>query len=241
MARPKKNNADYFSHDKDMRNDPKVRAIRKNFGNTAYAVWCFILEILTDSDFFEIDWNEITIELLSGDFDCDSDWLKQLIEYMAKLELLSIENGKLFSQTHKKRFESLLSKRKRDTLRFFAGENTQRKEKESKAKESKEDPDLKEVVKPVKKRAVFTPPTLDEVAAYCTERKNEVDPQKWIDHYAAKGWMIGKNKMKDWQAAVRTWENNNENEKVKPAYIAKSKLPNNEAATREIINRAYNG
>jgi len=52
----------------------------------------------------------------------------------------------------------------------------------------------------------FTPPTLEEVAAYCQERNNGVDPQKWYDFYAAKGWMIGKNKMKDWKATVRTWE-----------------------------------
>ncbi|WP_202946767.1 hypothetical protein, partial [Rhodanobacter denitrificans] len=52
----------------------------------------------------------------------------------------------------------------------------------------------------------FTPPTLEEVAAYCQERNNGVDPQKWYDFYAAKGWMIGKNKMKDWKEAVRTWE-----------------------------------
>ena len=37
-------------------------------------------------------------------------------------------------------------------------------------------------------------------------RHNNVDPEKFVDFYAAKGWMIGKNKMKDWKAAVRTWE-----------------------------------
>ena len=56
----------------------------------------------------------------------------------------------------------------------------------------------------------FTPPTLEEVAAYCKERNNGVDPQKWYDFYSAKGWMIGKNKMKDWKAAVRTWEKSND-------------------------------
>jgi len=54
--------------------------------------------------------------------------------------------------------------------------------------------------------AHFTPPTLEEVISYCKERNNSVDPQKWYDFYSAKGWMIGKNKMKDWKAAVRTWE-----------------------------------
>ena len=52
----------------------------------------------------------------------------------------------------------------------------------------------------------FTPPTLQEVQVYCMNRHNNVDPEKFIDFYSAKGWMIGKNKMKDWKAAVRTWE-----------------------------------
>ena len=52
----------------------------------------------------------------------------------------------------------------------------------------------------------FTPPSLEEVKAYCQERKNTVDANKFIDFYSSKGWMIGKNKMKDWKAAVRTWE-----------------------------------
>ena len=52
------------------------------------------------------------------------------------------------------------------------------------------------------------PPTLEEVKAYCQERGNYVDAQAFIDFYESKGWMIGKNKMKDWKAAVRTWERN---------------------------------
>jgi hypothetical protein len=50
------------------------------------------------------------------------------------------------------------------------------------------------------------PPQLEWVVEYCNHRKNNVIPQKFFDHYSARGWMIGKNKMKDWQAAVRTWE-----------------------------------
>ena len=52
----------------------------------------------------------------------------------------------------------------------------------------------------------FAPPTIEEVTAYCRERGNKVDPQKFVDFYTMKGWMVGKNKMKDWKAAVRTWE-----------------------------------
>lgn len=57
------------------------------------------------------------------------------------------------------------------------------------------------------KRKRFTPPSVEDVRAYCTERKNGIDPQAFVDYYTARDWYIGKNKMKDWKAAVRTWEN----------------------------------
>jgi len=53
------------------------------------------------------------------------------------------------------------------------------------------------------------PPKIEDVKTYCQERGKGVDAQVWWDFYAAKGWMIGKNRMKDWKAAVRTWEKNN--------------------------------
>lgn len=52
------------------------------------------------------------------------------------------------------------------------------------------------------------PPTLDDVIAYCKERKNSVDASTFIDFYSSKGWLVGKTKMVDWKAAVRTWERN---------------------------------
>lgn len=56
---------------------------------------------------------------------------------------------------------------------------------------------------PVKR---FIKPTAEEVRAYCAERGNHVDAQAFVDFYAAKGWKVGSVPMKDWQAAVRTWE-----------------------------------
>lgn len=53
------------------------------------------------------------------------------------------------------------------------------------------------------------PPNIENVKKYCYERGKGIDPEQWMDHYAARGWMIGKNKMKDWKAAIRTWERNN--------------------------------
>lgn len=51
----------------------------------------------------------------------------------------------------------------------------------------------------------FTPPTPDEVREYVREKNYNVDADKFCDFYASKGWMVGKNKMKDWKASVRTW------------------------------------
>ena len=53
---------------------------------------------------------------------------------------------------------------------------------------------------------LFYPPSLEEVQAYCLERNNNINPQRFIDFYSSKNWMVGKNKMSDWKAAVRSWE-----------------------------------
>lgn len=71
---------------------------------------------------------------------------------------------------------------------------------------SKEIPNIKEITIDKKGASKFVKPTLDEIAAYCKERGNKVDPQKFLDHYEANGWRVGKNPMKDWRASVRTWE-----------------------------------
>lgn len=66
-----------------------------------------------------------------------------------------------------------------------------------------------------KKTNRFVPPTIDEISEYCRERKNNINPERFFDFYECKGWMVGKNKMKDWKAAVRTWEKH-ENAITKP-------------------------
>lgn len=68
-----------------------------------------------------------------------------------------------------------------------------------------------------KYNSAFIPPTFDDVSSYCRERNNNVNPQNFIDFYESKGWMIGKNKMKDWKASVRTWERRGNNVKT-PQY-----------------------
>jgi len=72
---------------------------------------------------------------------------------------------------------------------------------------------VKDSIESRAKSTRFVPPTLEEVREYCIERHNSVDPQRFIDFYESKGWMVGKNKMKDWKACVRTWEQRDKKEK----------------------------
>ena len=74
--------------------------------------------------------------------------------------------------------------------------------------ETKEKDNLKVIQK--EKNKNFIKPTFEEVQAYCQERKNNVDVARWFDYYTANGWKVGKNAMKDWRAAVRTWERGSE-------------------------------
>ncbi|MDE6259901.1 MAG: helix-turn-helix domain-containing protein [Oscillospiraceae bacterium] len=55
-------------------------------------------------------------------------------------------------------------------------------------------------------RGRFVPPDVEQVRAYCRERGNNIDPETFVDYYASKGWVVGRSPMKDWKAAVRTWE-----------------------------------
>ncbi|MBI9052327.1 MAG: DUF4373 domain-containing protein [Bacteroidales bacterium] len=181
MARPKKDNADYFTHDSDMRNDPKIRALRRKFGLTGYAVYNFILETLTDSDFFEHEWNELSIEILAGDYDMEPELLIDIINYCTTaLKLFDIENNMITCKTLRKRFEGLLSKRKRDRNRVSVSENPQSiveysrveesKEKKSKEEDSKEEkmttPQIEENLIPLEKKEKSPPssenPPIDE-------------------------------------------------------------------------------
>ena len=83
-------------------------------------------------------------------------------------------------------------------------------------------PDINVGHKTTRKR--FSPPTVDEVREYCWERGNCVDPQRFVDYYSSNGWMVGKNKMKDWKAAVRTWEQNDKGKPQKQPKKTKSFL-----------------
>jgi uncharacterized protein YdaU (DUF1376 family) len=84
-------------------------------------------------------------------------------------------------------------------------------------------------------RGGFKVPTFEEVRKYCRERGNHVDPQQWMDHYKANGWMVGRTAMKDWKASIRTWECNGGNYGRAKANRAEQRTADNLAA----LNAAF--
>ena len=114
MARPKKNNADYFSHESEMRNDVKIKALRRKFSHTGYAVWNYLLEVLTNADGFSIKWEELDIELYAADFDLETNELTEIVDYCLKLGLLQMEGNILCCRNLTSSFSSLMNKRGRE-------------------------------------------------------------------------------------------------------------------------------
>jgi len=122
MGRPPKQDAEWFRHDKDMRNDLKIRALRRRFGAEGYSIWCMTLEVLTDSDGIIAEITPVNTELLAADFEVDVKKLLEVWDYCVELGLLQrdMETATLTCSRLKERFETLFAKRKADSERQAA-------------------------------------------------------------------------------------------------------------------------
>lgn len=99
----------FFSHDVDMRNDLKIRGLRREFGNEGYAVWCYLLEVLTDTEDLCIDIDNMA-GLLSADFDIDRKRLMGIVGYCLQVGLFVKDGSMLYSKRHRERIMGVLDK-----------------------------------------------------------------------------------------------------------------------------------
>jgi len=74
-----------------------------------------------------------------------------------------------------------------------------------------------------KERSIFIPPNFTEILEYCSQNNVEVDANKFINFYESKGWMVGKNKMKDWKAAIRNWSKPTQQEMIYDPLVEKAR------------------
>lgn len=158
MARPVKNNCDYFPHDRDFRDLTEVKAVRTKHGIVGYAILCMLKEYLTGADGNTFPYNDRTFELLAGDFRVSATEIREVIDYCVMLEILTNDNGFIRDEELDERLAPVyakrgkakeLSKKQQRSNGQFAtditeepvvtvAETPQSKVKESKPEESKE-------------------------------------------------------------------------------------------------------
>lgn len=207
---------DYFPLDVHM-NDA-VELIEAEFGLTGFAVLIKIFQKIYGGEGYYCNWNEDIILLLRRQLNCEN--VKEIIERCIERGIFDkkmyAKHQILTSAGIQKRFFDITARRKKNIINeeFLlnseiadrndknvckneknADKNQQSKVKESKVKESKESI----------KATAFRPPTIDEVKKYIVENHYNVNPERFVDFYTSKNWYVGKNKMKDWKAAVRGW------------------------------------
>lgn len=216
---------EWFRHDTDARNDIKMRKLTRDHGLAGIGAFWVAVEVLYAKG-GEADEGELRDELdfiaPPGMLDVLSDYglvtvsegkvtsarVQEEVEYHRECERRRSEAGRIAAnarwnrtdanacdgmQTDTNACEAMRS----DAIHATIPDHT-----------NKKDISLTKVSSISKEKTVarFVKPTLDEVRAYCSERGNSVDPETFMDFYESKGWKVGNQGMKDWRAAVRTWE-----------------------------------
>lgn len=224
----------YFRHDSGARQDEKILALRMKHGWSGYGIYWAIIEKLRESTSYMCtrDYN-----LIAFDLRVPSEQVKSIIEDFNLFEFS--DSGELFfskrllSDMHKKdelsASRSMAGKKgmearynkERNSLdsqhdgnppitKLQQSYNTVITNKRKDKREYEEKEIDKEKENPTK--GAFRPPTLQDVKDYIHEKGYTINAERFIDYYTSNGWMVGKNKMKDWRAAARNWR-----EKTTPA------------------------
>lgn len=208
----------WFKHDSDACQDAKLRKVRMKYGAQGYGIYWYCLELVARN----VEGHNLTFELehdaelIAEDFKISSELVQEMMKYMVELGLFENNRGvitclKMATRTDEYTQKLMRNNNKyRDNVRTLSGESHDSVTIKSDLIEEKriEQKDIGQ------KRKRFMPPSLQDIIEYCHQRKNDIDPQGFRDFYESKGWMVGKNKMKDWKACVRTWEKKNQQEKV---------------------------
>lgn len=177
---------------------------------------------------------------------CSSEKVEEIIQELIDFDICKIEIEDRFVQFTSRRYEkenkisdirreavssrkdrtkSLQSTYKKDTKHIQNNENENENENDivsnnenNIVSDNENDLEFLEEIFSKKKRRsrIFVKPTIEEIEEYCKERGNSVNPVVFFNHYEAKGWKIGKNSMKNWKAAIITWEANGNGNTSKP-------------------------
>jgi hypothetical protein len=216
--------APFFSHDMNARHDPKVSAMRCVYGAEGYGWFWMLVELMAESDGYKLGGGKYANTAYAMQLQCKPDQVHQFItDCINEFELFETDGEYFWSNSLRNRMQyrdtvaekrSVAAKKRwgnntsdANAMQVYANamQNDANETKQNETKQNETKQDIADKPPPVKR---FIPPSLEEVLAYCSERKNNVDAEKWLDYYTSNGWKVGKVKMSDWKAAVRTWEKN---------------------------------
>jgi hypothetical protein len=202
----------YFSHDYNASQDPKMMTLLSSCGLNGVGMYWILIELLhqqPDSKLSQQNY-ENYIDFY-GRMDGENEHLLNKIkQVLISSELLTKDGDYVFSNRvlqNKKEREIKSEKAKQSAEKRWGNANAMPTQSEPNAIKERKGKEIKEK-ESSKEQSRFTPPTLIEVSEYITRMKYGLDPQEFMDANEARGWMIGKAKMKDWQAVVRTFERN---------------------------------
>lgn len=209
----------WFKHDSDANMDFKLQQILLDYGLEGYGLYWYCIELIVnklDSDHvkFELEHDSRIIARNTGS---TVQKVEEMMRRFVELKLFECIDSKITCLKIAKRLDKSMTSSY--TMRALIG---QIKSDSHDVVMTNPDGVMREEIRTEKKRnrgenptgGRFVAPTLTEVTEYCTERKNGINPERFIDYYSANGWVQGKGKkIKDWKACVRTWERNT-NEKT---------------------------
>jgi hypothetical protein len=205
----------YFSHDSNAKDDPKCMLLIDQLGLEGYGAFWILVEILREQPGYRCPISLLPI--LAKRYNITAAKLETVVRSFGLFVIA--EDSFFFSNSLNNRMEIMndkMDRRRASALKANeirwnkqkalseSDPNGVRTESDFIQKENKRN-EIKEDVY-TGKAIAFIPPTVGDVHEYCSERNNKIDAAYFVDFYASKGWMVGKNKMKDWRAAVRTWE-----------------------------------
>lgn len=218
-------------HD-DFFNSKRIKKLRRLSGGDTFLIIYLKMQLLAIHDDGFIKYSGIEgsfAEELALDLDEDADNVAITLSFLQSVGLLEIsDNIEYFLPyaVENTGSETASAQRVRDfrkTQKALHCNNDVTKVKREcnaeieKEKEIEKEIDIDNMADKSAKR--FIPPTIDEVDKYCRERNNSVDAETFVDFYSSKGWMVGRNKMKDWKSAVRTWEKSERQRKPKDDFL----------------------
>jgi hypothetical protein len=196
---------EWFKHSTRSHEDPDISDAWDIFGDAGPVVFWTILEVFgIEYSHLKDDWLTLSVPFFERKLRRKYKKIEKILEFFKKRERIYYKKTEFEISITIPKFIRIASNW---TIRPKDKPTPLTTEMPTEAPTAKEE-EKKKKRKEKNNNRTFIIPIVDEIKAYCVERKNTIDAQLFFDKYTGNGWMVGKNKMKDWKAVVRTWEKN---------------------------------